>query len=265
MSTKEGSPMSKAISTAILTLLATIAFGLTGFGVSGPVSLDNVSPSVSLVAPNGGESWPAGSSQLIQWQASDSHFGPAPIDMALSVNGGGYSTFSTGTANDGSEIWVVPGTHSNQAMVRITAKDSFGNTSHRMSAGYFSITAAYPLPPEGISIELSNSLDVVISWQPVTQNVDGSPFTADGYIVLHSNDAGSDPNDFIILGSTNATTYTHQNAAQISDTSFYYVVAYSDPDGRVADLLHIGKTGSTPYSTIKQIMPIIPVGQGSTK
>ncbi len=40
-------------------------FALSGFGVSGPVSLDNVAPNLILIAPNGGEIWQAGTVQNI--------------------------------------------------------------------------------------------------------------------------------------------------------------------------------------------------------
>jgi hypothetical protein len=77
-------------------------------------------PTITVSAPNGGETWGVGSSQTITW-TSTNVLGNVNID--LSTNGG--TTFpiavATNTVNDGSEVWTVTGPATTQARIRVTS------------------------------------------------------------------------------------------------------------------------------------------------
>ena len=77
-------------------------------------------PSITVTAPNGGESWPVGSPQTITWSSAGVS---GTVKFDLSTDGG--STFPTtlfaGTANDGTETWTVTGPASTTARVRIAS------------------------------------------------------------------------------------------------------------------------------------------------
>src|SRR5262249_14821911 len=64
---------------------ATIAS--TPAGSPASVSIDNTAPSVTVTAPNGGETWSYQSSHAITWTASDAS-GITSVDLAYSTNGG---------------------------------------------------------------------------------------------------------------------------------------------------------------------------------
>ena len=76
-------------------------------------------PSVTMVAPNGGEEWPAGTVQLVRWSSS---LLADNVKIELSRDGGGsYSTLFSNTPNDGTEPWTVTGPSTNRAVVRVSS------------------------------------------------------------------------------------------------------------------------------------------------
>jgi len=75
--------------------------------------------SVSVVSPNGGESWGVGTFQTITWTTIGI---TGNVDVEVSRNGGGsYETLFSNTANDGAEPWVVTGPTSLDAIVRVSS------------------------------------------------------------------------------------------------------------------------------------------------
>ncbi|MBI5709895.1 MAG: hypothetical protein HZC42_06260, partial [Candidatus Eisenbacteria bacterium] len=76
-------------------------FTVTGGDVTPPV--------VTMTAPNGGETWKAGSTHNITWTATDA-VGVTAVDIAWSSDGGATfpNAIATGIANSGSYAWPVP-------------------------------------------------------------------------------------------------------------------------------------------------------------
>jgi photosystem II stability/assembly factor-like uncharacterized protein len=195
-----------------------------------------VQPALTLVTPNGGESWPVGSAQTLQWT---SQFMNGNVRIELSRDGGIAfpETLLANTANDGSEAWTVTGPQSTAARVRVVSiADS---TVKSASAGNFSILqpAIAVLSPNGgedwqvdsvrtiqwssqaitgdVSIELSRDGGVIYAMLvPVTAN-DGqedwtvtSPLTTHARMrirsVVDSSVVGQSTGDFVISRQSTA-------------------------------------------------------------
>ncbi len=102
-------------------------------------TLDTISPSVTVIQPNGGEVLRSGQSYNILWNASD-NLGVDDIDIFYSINGGAsYNGVAYNEINDGSYSWTVPRTPSNRCYVRIDAYDFAGNSASDRSNNYFTI------------------------------------------------------------------------------------------------------------------------------
>jgi hypothetical protein len=101
---------------------------------------DTVAPSVTVLSPNGGESWAANSIQTITWNASD-NIEITSLSIYLSVNGTGgpFSLISSGEANDGYYFWQVPYSPTDNAYVKIIAYDPAFNHTEDISDAPFSI------------------------------------------------------------------------------------------------------------------------------
>jgi len=80
-----------------------------------------VQPTITVVVPNGGETWAVGANETIQWTSSNL---TGSVKIELSRSGGStYETLFTSTANDGTESWTVSSPVTSQARIRITSID----------------------------------------------------------------------------------------------------------------------------------------------
>ncbi len=77
-----------------------------------------LNPTITVTAPNGGETWTAGSSQSITWSSTGSI---ANVKIDYSTNGGGtWTPVIASTTNDGSHPWTIPSAPSTNCRVAIS-------------------------------------------------------------------------------------------------------------------------------------------------
>lgn len=213
------------MSSRIIAVMALIGcsclFGMAGIAESDLVSLDCVRPDLTIISPISASLWPAGSTQRIEWYAFDNHFDTHAMDIHYQVNGGSWIYIAHDLPNSGFYDWEIPDLQTSSAIIRITAKDRFGNMRQECSAS-FEITEAQPKAPENLSISIINDGDILLNWDAVTQNVYGNPCTPDGYRVYVS----GAPGVFSLLGQTNQLSIIHHNAAADWNRRFYMVRAY---------------------------------------
>jgi hypothetical protein len=90
-------------------------------------------PVVTVLQPNGGETHTFGEAVDLTWSATD-NTGVASVDLRLSRDGGGtYEDIALGEANDGLYTWTATGPATDQALLRVTARDAAGNTGSDVS------------------------------------------------------------------------------------------------------------------------------------
>ena len=93
--------------------------------------------SLTLNAPNGGESWSGGSVQNITWAAA----GVSSVRLEYTLDGSTWNTISSSTsATTGSYAWTVPSAASSAARVRVT--DAANAATSATSGATFTITVA---------------------------------------------------------------------------------------------------------------------------
>jgi hypothetical protein len=95
------------------------------------------SATITVQSPKGGERWKSYSTQKIKWQSTGSVVN-VKIEYTID-NGGSWSSIIDSTENDGCHSWTVPGTTSDQCLVRIS--DTEGSASDTSDA-VFSIYAS---------------------------------------------------------------------------------------------------------------------------
>lgn len=121
---------------------------------------DTTPPSVTVIVPNGTESYTANSSTTVQWIAGDAS-GIAAIDLYVSLdNGANYKPIAKGLSNTESYSWFPANRPSNEALFRVVAVDNAFNIGFDDSDGVFSIVS----PPGGIAPTTLRDFD-----QPGTQ------------------------------------------------------------------------------------------------
>ncbi|MBW6513417.1 MAG: hypothetical protein K0B87_01525 [Candidatus Syntrophosphaera sp.] len=258
--------MRRSLLMSIILPACSVLAALSGYGVSGDVSLDTVNPNLALIAPVGGEHWYMGDTNAILWSAYDSHPSPNSVNIWYSLDGGDtYVPIAMGTSNDGTEPWLVPDVESNAAKIRIQISDNFGNSSIRSSATPFFITAVPPQPPQGLTLDTSNNVDVVLTWQAVTLDMHGDPLAPTGYIILYNETPYDDDLYYYFLGETAGLAYTHYRVLLFRSQMFYKVLAYVDPNGSLARYLDWFKAEPGLKMTLEDLLREFPVFKGGLK
>ncbi len=81
----------------------------------------DLSESLTVTSPNGGESWEVGSGQSITWTSSGTS-GTVKIEYSTN-NGASWSTQTASTPDDGTYAWTVPNVPSANCLIRISDTD----------------------------------------------------------------------------------------------------------------------------------------------
>jgi Metallo-peptidase family M12B Reprolysin-like len=132
---------------------APIAVGQTQFGDM-TVTVTNTSGPFRVTAPNTVVSWAGLSSQTVTWAVAGTTGAPvscANVKISLSTDGGVTfpAVLAASTANDGTEVVVIPDTPTSTARVKV---ECLGNIFFDMSDTNFAIA---PSPVELLSFDIS--------------------------------------------------------------------------------------------------------------
>ncbi|MBN1340015.1 MAG: hypothetical protein JXA03_11870, partial [Bacteroidales bacterium] len=125
-------------------LSATISAQVPFSGVSGEFILDSKPPEVSVLIPNGGESYFHLDPLMVSWSAQDESFGSNPVSIELSMDGGiTYDPVLSGIPNSGTVSIDVTNLLTEHARIRVLAADTFGIANEDASDGDFIISTDF--------------------------------------------------------------------------------------------------------------------------
>lgn len=110
-----------------------------------PAHLGGVNPTAYLENYRGGDVLTPGADIEINW-ITDDDVSVSDVDILLSTDGGANydTTIASMTADDGSEFWTVPNICSQQARIKVVARDGDGNTGFDASTSDLTINAPFP-------------------------------------------------------------------------------------------------------------------------
>jgi hypothetical protein len=127
-------------------------------------------PVIIVTSPNGGETWEAGSSQVITWNSTGTINN---VIIEYSTSGGTFwATIAPSTANTGSYPWTVPDNPSDNCLVRVSGGYADDAPSDR-SDEVFSIVSS-PLPALKITSPNGGERLTVGSPYEITWNSNGA-------------------------------------------------------------------------------------------
>jgi hypothetical protein len=110
---------------------------------------DITQPSVTVTAPDGGETWWPDATVELHWNASD-NVGVTSIDLLLSRDGGASypESLATGIPDTGTFGWIAGGPGSTNCRVMVIAHDAAGLMNRDASDGVFTILDAVASSPQ---------------------------------------------------------------------------------------------------------------------
>jgi surfactin synthase thioesterase subunit len=178
---------------------------------------------ITVTSPNGGESWQAGTLQIITWTDNISE----EVTIDLYKGGVFHSAISTPTPSDGSFDWTIPFTQESGSdyTVKITSADNpttvfdFSDSNFTIVANQVTVTS-----PNGGENWLASEEQVITWTDNLSGNVEIQLFKND---VFHSSIVRSTPSD---------GEYTWSIPAVTPSASDYKVKLLSVDDGSVFDL-----------------------------
>ncbi|MCX6031067.1 MAG: hypothetical protein NT169_17440 [Chloroflexi bacterium] len=138
-----------------------------GPGVS--FTFDATPPTVTVLAPNGGEVWAAGRVYTITWSASDTlGLASAPITLSVSYNNGGaWTPIAAAITNNGNFPWTPPAVDSAQVWVEVEAVDRAGNRATDRSNATFTLSSSPPAAPLDLQASpavWTNTANFALTW-----------------------------------------------------------------------------------------------------
>jgi hypothetical protein len=186
---------------------------------------DTQAPSVTVTAPNGGETWNIGTSHNITWTATD-NIAVTSISIVLSRNGGtSYpETLATGEASHGVYSWLVTAPAGTTARVKVLAYDAASNVGQDVSNANFTIadatapTVTVSAPNGGETWDIGTSYN--ITWT-ATDNIGVTSIS----IVL-SRDGGATYAETLATGEANDGVYSWLAEFPDAATARVKVIAY---------------------------------------
>ncbi|MGV3719376.1 MAG: pre-peptidase C-terminal domain-containing protein [Actinomycetota bacterium] len=138
-------------------------------------------PSITVVSPNGGETLNIGGNHTITWTSTAVS---GNVLLEFSTNGGTtWTTISSSTPNDGSELWTIPNAATSQGRVRVSTLDMA--TTDQSNANF-----TIQLPPSSITVTSPNGGESFVAGS--TQTISWSSSNVVGNVQLeYSTDGGS--------------------------------------------------------------------------
>ncbi|MEI6455045.1 MAG: T9SS type A sorting domain-containing protein [bacterium] len=128
--------------TGILLILAiTSGIAFSQEFISPVFTFDTKPPVVTLLSPNGGESFPSSEPIAVTWSAVDEQMGANPVSIAVSTaQNGTFQTLVQNLVNTGNQGVQPPLTSTQYGLFKVSVKDLFGNIGHDESDNYFTLT-----------------------------------------------------------------------------------------------------------------------------
>lgn len=130
---------------------------------------------ITLTAPNGGETLTAGTNTNITWSSTGS--GISYVNLYASTDSGStWSTITTNTSNDGSYTWTVPDSTSTTTMVKIEGTDLVSVSDDDSSDTVFSINGASTSSATPIATTDEELIETPAEETPTTSTLTGGLF-----------------------------------------------------------------------------------------
>jgi len=136
----------------------------------------------------------------------------------------------------GTEVYTYGYTNGSGAVTLSVTPSTAGNITLTVTGynripflGTIATTASsIPRAPEGLTASVTGGTNVVLTWNPVTQDLSGSPISIDHYEVFRSTDAYFETGALSPIGTPSGTSYMDTGSAGNDNANYFYrIIAVS--------------------------------------
>ncbi len=185
-------------------------------------------PSVHVIWPDGGEFLASGTTQTIEWCATDTDNDEIPqIDLYYSIDGGNNYDFIDSTTDTGFYDWIVPNVETDQAKIKVVAISADSDEGVGISADVFNISSSGQSVYDFVTGESEDKYcfgHQTTSWsnidnerKPVTTEIESTDYSKLAYSDATGNDY--DPNRYISPSPSGSSKSTHIFEFEIEEES----------------------------------------------
>ncbi|MBN8862408.1 MAG: T9SS type A sorting domain-containing protein [Sphingobacteriales bacterium] len=224
----------------------------------------------AVVSPNGGESYPGGSTQTITWSVANTNVAPincTNVKISMSTDGGlTYNTvLAASTPNDGSEAVVIPvgTTTTTTARIKIEALD---NIFFDISNQNFSVTP----PVDGFEFSTPATQTVACAG-PTSASITLATTTVDGFTTPIDLVASGNPVGTTVSFSSNPLTPGSSTIVTLNGTNTLFNGSYNitvtgtaGAQVRTRVLTFVVQTGTGPTVNTQPTNQAVCVGSNAT-
>ncbi|NCT73191.1 MAG: T9SS type A sorting domain-containing protein [Chitinophagaceae bacterium] len=230
-------------------------------------TIDGTGPFV-VSAPNGGESYPGGSTQTITWSVANTNVAPincTNVKITMSTDGGlTYPTvLAASTPNDGSEALVIPVGLTTTARIKIEA---VGNIFFDISNQNFSVTA----PVDGFEFDTPASQSVTCAG-PTSASITLATTAVAGFTTPINLVASGNPVGTTVSFSSNPLTPGSSTVVTLNGTNTLFNGSYNvtitgtaGVQVRTRVLTFVVQTGTGPTVNTQPTNQAVCVGSNAT-
>jgi len=205
-------------------------------------------PTVTVTAPNGGETLTGGASTNITWSSTGTI---ANVSLDYSTNGGtSWTSITTSTPNDGSQAWTVPSTATTQGRVRVSDASNAAVTDQSNANFTITVSGTYASLPYSTGFE-TGALDTY--WtSAVTANgrvrvlSTNTPHTGTWHLVMDDATSG---------GYSQTEARLRLNLAGQTQVSLVFWWKDFGDETQTQDGIYFSNNGGTSYTKVYSLLP----------
>jgi uncharacterized repeat protein (TIGR01451 family) len=205
-----------------------------------------ISRTITVVSPNGGEKWPAGSTQEIKWESQNAGY---YVKIEYSTDGGTtWKSIVDSTENDGSYHWTVPNEPSDTCRVKITSV-SYPSV-YDLSDGDFTIVKAADTTPPALVTDFSAS-DGENEQSTLTWTNPADPDLAEVIVRRKTNEYPINHTDGILVYQDTSPVpgqvQSYTDTGLTNGTTYYYAIFSRDTAGNWNDTVEPGENADVAW------------------
>ena len=200
-------------------------------------------PTITVTSPNGGESWPRGTSHTVSWSYTGSPGSTVEIDLVKggTIVGAIANSVPVGSSGQGSYTWSISSTTMTGSEYKVIVQSTSQPAIKDTSNGYFTITSAATTTTPSIIVTSPKGGDLwyKYTWRDITWSYTGSPGSTVKIVLLKGGTSVGTIADNVPIGNGGKGSYSWFVWTTLTSGSEYKVSVQSKSQPAINDMTDV--------------------------